>query len=193
MNDFRELPVKSNPIGLRNNNPLNIRASKDKWQGMSGVYEGKTGKFVIFTSVEYGLRAWLKIYYTYVVKHKANTLAKFILRYAPPEDANNTEAYINFVSKETGISRDQLLTGKAEEVIKIMKHMIKVEIGDSYSSLITDEHIKKAFSMLNYSLDGFFIGFSQLLNGNRPSTSGTFKAILVVFGLGWLLFFKEKY
>mgnify|MGYP003533551919 FL=1 len=44
--------------GIRNNNPLNIRLSADKWQGMR---EEQTDKaFVQFKSMAYGYRAaWI--------------------------------------------------------------------------------------------------------------------------------------
>ena len=41
------------PRGIRNNNPLNIRRSKDQWKGMA---EAQTdGAFVQFKTLEYGL------------------------------------------------------------------------------------------------------------------------------------------
>ena len=41
--------------GLRNNNPLNIRHSADKWEGTRIVQTDKS--FVQFTSMAYGYRA----------------------------------------------------------------------------------------------------------------------------------------
>ena len=42
--------------GIRNNNPGNIRVSKDQWEGMTG----DDGAFVIFDSPESGVRALAK-------------------------------------------------------------------------------------------------------------------------------------
>lgn len=41
------------PRGLRNNNPGNIRLSKDKWQGLRERQEDK--EFFQFVSIEWGL------------------------------------------------------------------------------------------------------------------------------------------
>lgn len=43
------------PRGLRNNNPGNIRLSKDKWQGLRERQEDK--EFFQFVSIEWGYRA----------------------------------------------------------------------------------------------------------------------------------------
>ena len=41
--------------GLRNNNPLNIRCSADRWQGMATTQTDKS--FVQFETMGYGYRA----------------------------------------------------------------------------------------------------------------------------------------
>jgi len=43
------------PRGIRNNNPLNIRKSADKWQGLSTLQEDK--EFFQFETIEWGWRA----------------------------------------------------------------------------------------------------------------------------------------
>ena len=43
------------PRGIRNNNPLNIRRSKDQWQGMKK--EQTDGAFCQFENLAYGWRA----------------------------------------------------------------------------------------------------------------------------------------
>ena len=47
------------PRGIRNNNPLNIRRSKDKWKGMRAVQSD--AQFVQFESLEWGWRAALAL------------------------------------------------------------------------------------------------------------------------------------
>ena len=41
--------------GIRNNNPLNVRRSKDKWQGMKALQTDAS--FVQFETMAYGWRA----------------------------------------------------------------------------------------------------------------------------------------
>ena len=90
--------------GIRNNNPLNIRRSADKWQGERVEQTDKD--FVEFESIEYGYRAAWKVLESYW-KHfrKARepfTVANIIRRWAPPNE-NDTTAYIRTVLTLTSI------------------------------------------------------------------------------------------
>ena len=49
--------------GIRNNNPLNIRHSADRWQGARKVQTDKS--FVQFETMAYGYRAAWKVLDTY--------------------------------------------------------------------------------------------------------------------------------
>ena len=46
------------PRGLRNNNPGNIRITKDKWQGLREKQEDKS--FFQFTEMKWGYRALIR-------------------------------------------------------------------------------------------------------------------------------------
>lgn len=108
--------------GLRNNNPLNIEENGTAWEGKAG----DDGRFVIFETVEHGLRAAGRILRTYATKHQLTTIAGIISRWAPPVE-NNTQNYINFVSQKTGIPADQALT--RETYPKVVAAMIHMENG----------------------------------------------------------------
>lgn len=82
------------PRGLRNNNPGNIRLSKDKWQGLSKEQTDKA--FFQFVSMEYGYRALIRILQNYRNKNGSKTIADFINRWAPTNE-NNTSSYIRSV------------------------------------------------------------------------------------------------
>ncbi len=90
--------------GLRNNNPLNIRHSKDKWQGMVATQTDKS--FVQFETMAYGYRAAWKILDTYCLRfrksRKTYNVRNIIGRWAPPTE-NDTEAYINAVVCLSGL------------------------------------------------------------------------------------------
>ena len=93
------------PRGIRNNNPLNIRRSKDKWKGMRAVQSD--AQFCQFESLEWGWRAafWL-LTRTYYHKYRLFTIRSIVQKWAPAIE-NNTQAYIANVSRLTGIGPDE--------------------------------------------------------------------------------------
>ena len=93
------------PRGIRNNNPLNIRRSKDQWKGLADAQTDHA--FCPFKSLEYGWRAaFYLLTRTYYHKYRLYTIRTIIRRWAPPGE-NNTEAYIANVSRLTGIDPDE--------------------------------------------------------------------------------------
>ncbi len=95
------------PRGIRNNNPLNIRRSKDQWQGLSKTQGDRS--FCQFETLEYGWRAAFHLLTrTYYHKYRLYTIRGIVSRWAPPSE-NNTEAYIANVSRLTGIDPDEPL------------------------------------------------------------------------------------
>lgn len=83
--------------GIRNNNPGNIRITKDKWQGLREKQEDKS--FFQFTEMKWGYRALIRTLQNYRKRHGCVTIADFIKRWAPPVE-NNTSGYITRVCKE---------------------------------------------------------------------------------------------
>ena len=100
------------PRGIRNNNPLNIRKSADKWQGLSTLQEDQ--EFFKFVSMEYGWRAaFVILCRTYYGKYGLKTIRDIVSRWAPAKE-NNTEAYIRHVSDYTGIAPNKVLGSPQE-------------------------------------------------------------------------------
>ena len=97
------------PRGIRNHNPLNIRRTgKDQWKGLAEVQNDRC--FCQFESLEWGWRAaFYLLTRTYYHTHRLYTIRGIISRWAPPQDHNNTEAYIKNVSRLTGIGPDEPL------------------------------------------------------------------------------------
>lgn len=81
--------------GQRNNNPLNIRRSSDKWQGMSDSQTDPA--FVVFRSMYYGIRAAVIILRNYYKKYHLCTIQEIISRWAPLSE-NDTHRYVEYVS-----------------------------------------------------------------------------------------------
>ena len=95
------------PRGIRNNNPLNIRRSKDQWKGLAEVQNDLT--FVQFKSLEWGWRAAFHLLTrTYYHKYRLFTIRGIVSRWAPANE-NNTSAYIENVSRLTGIDPDEYI------------------------------------------------------------------------------------
>ena len=95
----------SEPRGIRNNNPLNIRKSGDKWQGLKTLQEDK--EFFQFETIEWGWRAaFVILCKTYYGKYGLKTIRDIVSRWAPAKE-NNTPAYIRHVSDYTGIGPDR--------------------------------------------------------------------------------------
>ena len=98
------------PRGLRNNNPLNIRHSASRWQGVRVEQTDKA--FVQFTSMKMGYRAAWRILETYYkhfeAQHKPFTPRNIIYRWAPPNE-NDSEAYLRRVCQLTNLAGNEAL------------------------------------------------------------------------------------
>ena len=115
------------PRGLRNNNPLNIRHSADRFQG---EIAGRDKSFKTFASLPYGYRAAFVILGTYL-SQGCSTVEKIISRWAPPAE-NDTESYISQVEKYSGVPRNKALTpDSGAEFIMIVAAMSFVENGQN--------------------------------------------------------------
>lgn len=128
------------PLGLRNNNPGNIKASPDNWQGEIGTDSG----FEVFKSVFWGLRALFKNLKTYYFRYGLNTIEKIINRWAPPSE-NDTESYIQFVSYRTGVDPKKEISWNHFYFVPIAGEIVKMENGIQYAGLIPGQLYMKAF------------------------------------------------
>lgn len=87
------------PRGLRNNNPLNIRIG-NTWLGERD--HPTDDEFEEFVSLAYGMRAAFIILRRYIRRYHLNTIRLIVERWAPRNE-NETEKYIQFVCKDTGL------------------------------------------------------------------------------------------
>lgn len=89
------MKIQNLPRGLRNNNPANIRKNyANNWKGMSELQSDIS--FVQFTSLEYGLRALMKLLINYQKNYLLYSVHDIISRYAPCNE-NDTSSYVQFV------------------------------------------------------------------------------------------------
>ncbi len=111
------------PRGIRNNNPLNIRHSKDHWQGMSA--EQDDDAFVTFDTPVMGIRAAMKILTNYGLQ----TVWDIISRWAPASE-NNTKAYAENVAGSVGVGMHEKINVRDQAtIIKLVQAMSIVENG----------------------------------------------------------------
>lgn len=85
------------PRGIRNNNPGNIRITKDRWKGLSPVQADRD--FFQFTEMKWGYRALLRTLQNYRRRHGCQSIKDFISRWAPATE-NRTGNYIAAVCKK---------------------------------------------------------------------------------------------
>lgn len=126
-------------IGKRQNNPLNIRVSVNKWLGKLPAQ----GAFERFETVEHGIRAGMVLVRTYMKKYGLNTLRGIIGRFAPPTE-NNTDSYIKYVSGQIGVTADTSLKFDSVTVRAVVRAMAKLESRMD----LTDEQLIRAWQML---------------------------------------------
>ncbi len=115
------------PQSVRLNNPGNIRQSRQCFSGE--INHGRQSAFKEFVSVKYGFRAMKRVLKTYLYNHGLDTIEKIITRWAPPQDHNDTEAYIRFVSEQSKIPRNRKLRYTPADIVPLMLAIARFEAG----------------------------------------------------------------
>ena len=123
-------------LGEKLNNPLNIRYNQhNHWQGQVG----QNGGFVNFANYIWGLRAAAVILKQYR-KRGIVTVEKIISTWAPASE-NDTESYIKYVCRRTGMTR--LMVVDSVPLVKgLICAMIEMETGMKISSETVSNIVK---------------------------------------------------
>lgn len=122
--------TKNVPRGLRNNNPLNIRIGNN-WLGERDPRDCDDPEFEQFVAMVYGIRAAFCIIRRYVRHYHRNTIRLIIRSWAPAHE-NDTERYVQFVSRETGIDPDDtILYEDKPTMCALVRAMAHMEVGQS--------------------------------------------------------------
>lgn len=118
------------PRGLRNNNPLNIRIGNN-WLGERPARECSDDQFEEFVAMIYGLRAAFCIIRRYIRHYHRCTIRQIVTSWAPAHE-NDTDCYVQLVSRETGIDPDaQILFEDKPTMCAIVRAMAHVEVGQT--------------------------------------------------------------
>ena len=129
--------------GTRNNNPLNIRHSADRWQGARVLQTDAS--FVQFETMAYGYRAaWktLESYWNHF--HRMGqpfNVSTIISRWAPPTE-NDTQNYIRTVLLLSGLGGRENLPQPSRGVDvpkleRLLTAMTTMECGTPYAQVDT--------------------------------------------------------
>ncbi|HBV7426227.1 TPA: hypothetical protein MD534_004705 [Citrobacter freundii] len=142
--------------GIRNNNPGNLEYSKtNPWVGQTG----DDGRFAKFETPEHGIRALGRNLLSYQ-RQGIDTVNDIINRWAPPSDNNNTDAYIQAVCAQLGVTPDQPLDASNPDTLKALcASIIQHENG---SQPYSDQQLSTGVSAA--------IGLSQLPTSTKRYT-----------------------
>lgn len=132
-------PAGREPIGIRQNNPGNLR----QWPGA-----GQNGGYAQFGSANEGLTAAAQNLLSYQRKHGIDTIAGIVNRWAPAGDRNNVPAYISDLSKQTGFAPNQKLNlSDSKTLAPLLSGIVKHESGyNPYSADAIERAVQTALS-----------------------------------------------
>ncbi len=179
-----DLRTTATARGLRNNNPFNMNKTAIKWQGKT---TGTDSRFETFNSIENGIRAGVIDIVGDIAKKGQNTLEKLFLTFAPPSE-NDTTAYVNYVSKASGIDpKATLLQGgkvSPEILYKIVPAIIRHENGKE-ANKIDSATIKKGIDLAisSASIKSYILTASSPksgLNDRLNDFSGLFMVAVIL-------------
>ena len=128
------------PRGIRNNNPLNIRVGNN-WKGE--VSHPTDHTFEQFVAMEYGIRAGFVLLRRYIRHYKRTNITAIIEAWAPRNE-NDTQTYINVVSKRSGIEPTEAIRYDDKTTMcNLVDAMIRMECGQPVERRI----IEKAYDL----------------------------------------------
>lgn len=133
----------SQPKGIRNKNPGNIRATNIPWQGKVPFDENTDGEFEQFVSMPYGIRASLVNLRSYI-NQGTNTISKIISKWAPRTE-NDTDEYIAVVEEFTGIGRNDKIQFNQSDIVPLAWSIFYHENGGAY---INEGDIYQAWELI---------------------------------------------
>lgn len=160
--------MTGSPRGIRNNNPGNLRRTRDPWQGLATPQTDKA--FFVFKDATYGIRALARTLVNYQDEHNLRSIRQIICRWAPANE-NDTAAYINSVAKQTRFNADQPLDmHKYAHLAPLAKAIILHENGQQPYS---DAQITKALVLAGVEPDAPSLQKTRTVKGGQAATAAT--------------------
>lgn len=129
------------PLGIRNNNPGNVRDNGTQWQGQIGADAG----FCVFDTPQNGIRCLAKVLLAYQGKHGLTTLRGMIARWAPDTE-NDTDAYLDHVCQACSASPDNPYVLTPPRLTTLVNAIIRHENGvNPYTPQVVQEGVDAAY------------------------------------------------
>jgi hypothetical protein len=122
------------PEGVRNNNPLNLKANQP-YEGMVS----QINNFCVFSSPVWGYRAAFRNYIT-KFDRGVNTISKLITEWAPPSE-NDTNSYIQRVCSITGFGPNEVIALKTWSVCSSVAYAQTIVECGAFSPFFTRDQM----------------------------------------------------
>jgi hypothetical protein len=185
--DFRNNP-KATARGLRNNNPFNLVKTSIQWQGK---VKGTDSRFETFATVQQGIRAGVLDIVGDIGNKRLDTINKLITVYAPRFE-NDTNAYINYVSKVAGVDANEklLVNNKIDFglLAKLVTGIINKENGPDQAKLIPSSVITAGItSALNNPTAKKFISLTAPVPGQKNAIQKDYTSIILILLVSGLI------
>lgn len=155
------------PRGIRNNNPGNLNFAGQRGASLES---GVGGRFATFESMDEGVAALHRQLGLYLKRGK-NTISSIVKTYAPPSDGNNVDAYIQALSRKTGLDPNAVISaGDTQTMVNLMKGIIDHENGGNY---LTKSDISRAINGgMNYDPVQYLSGYGAPVVSSTSNHSG---------------------
>ncbi len=129
-------------LGIRNNNPLNVRETSIDWLG---ELEHDRDGYEDFATAGDGIRAGAKLLHNYYRFYGLDTVEGVISRWAPPSE-NPTREYIRNVARWLGVDAEARLDmASVDGLAPLVKAIIRQENGEQpYSDALIRASIRRA-------------------------------------------------
>lgn len=132
------------PRGIRNNNPGNLVYTGIKWNGKLPKSQNNDRRFEMFIAPEYGVRAMIKDLKNDMERKGKVTVSALVEEYAPRFE-NKTEAYIQRVCRDLGVSPTTRLLPSKNILRSLVLSISRIETGGDY---VTPQLFEKAYTMI---------------------------------------------
>ncbi len=182
MTDFRNNTRV--PRSWARNNPGNIRPSTQKWEG---EVTSKNG-FVVFSTMEYGIRALMHSIITNLVERK-KTLREWISVYAPTGDSNQPNAYTAFVATKTGLDPDKRISYLSESDIKAIANAMAIQ---EDSTPLDSSWLNDAWKLVSAHRKALIQTHPDVYDREEKKKSINWGLPLIALGVGYIFIKKKK-
>ena len=140
----------TDPRGLRNNNPGNIKTDQTEWVGLRPKDLQLDPVFFQFTAMRFGIRAMVRILKNYNRKHNINSVRGVSERWAPSDDGNVPLQHAGIIlSHCQGVCQsidDHISLLRSETLFGIVRGIMVAENGPK-AETVSDETVLKGIDL----------------------------------------------